>query len=103
MDIHSKDNKKITLRNEIKEIRLKEDEPGVNLTLDVKQCALAMGGPSEMKPPPREVSYSVPKDCASTGTDIPTFPVLTTSANAPNLKENPEPLFTRESNPHKPE
>ena len=100
VDIRGKDNKKVTLRNEIKELRLREDRPGVNLTLDVKQCESNTGGSSEMKPPPREVSHRVHEDNMNTCTDTPTFPVLTTP-EVPN--KSPDPFLTRETNPHKPE
>ena len=100
VDIWSKDNKKITLHNEIKKPRAGESA-GVNLTLDVKQRDITIGGSSNVKPPPREVPHDILEDVTQTRTDIPTFPVLATTPEASS--NNPESLFTRESDPYKPE
>ena len=60
VSIRDENNKKVLLNNEIKELRLKGDSPGMNLTLDVKQCVVTTGGSSEMKPPP----IVLPKFCS---------------------------------------
>lgn len=73
--------------------------PGVNLTLDVKQCEAVAGGPSEMNPPLREVPHSAPRNLKETYTDKAAYPVNVTSAEVPN--SNPESVLTRESDPHK--
>ena len=62
VSIRGNDNKKETLYKQIKLPWIGGDKPGVNLTLDVKQCDNIIGGSSEMKPPPREVPNSTPPD-----------------------------------------
>ena len=47
-----------TLINEIMKPRAVGDKPGINLTLDVKQCDTVAGGSSEMNPPLREVPHT---------------------------------------------
>jgi hypothetical protein len=58
VSIRSPEGKTETLRNEITTLKAGGDKPGVNLTLDVKQYGIAVGGSSEMKPPPREVPHN---------------------------------------------
>jgi hypothetical protein len=101
VSICGEDNERETLVNEIKKPRAVEDEPGVNLTLDVKQRDNVAGGSSEMKPPPREVLHNTPCDSAEPCTDKTTHPVYVTSDNTQRL--NLESILTRESNPHNPE
>ena len=101
VSIRDKNNKKVILFNEIKEPRLKEDVPGMNLMLDVKQYGVITGGSSEMKPPPREVPQNTPESHTTNDTDEPTLPALVAPIAIPS--ENPENLFTRKDNPHKAE
>jgi hypothetical protein len=72
---------------------------GVNLTLDVRQCDLFIGGSSEMKPPPREVSHNTSENNASTHTDDTAPSVLVTPIEVPNM--DMESLLSRKSNPFK--
>ena len=99
VSIRGADNKVETLTNEIKKPRVGGDEPGINLTLDIKQRNVTIGGSSEMKPPPREVSPS--NENAETFTNKNTAPVFVTTSEIPET--DPESLFTRESNPRNPE
>lgn len=56
-----------------------------------------------MNPPPREVPHNTLSDNTETHTDKNNSPVYVTTAEVPNENENPETLFTRKDNPHKPE
>jgi transposase InsO family protein len=100
VSIRGSDNKKETLYNQIKLPRIRGDKPGVNLTLDVKQCDNDTGGSSEMKPPPREVSNNTP-DPTNTHTDETDYSVYVTLDET--QKTNPAPVLTREHNPNNPE
>ena len=93
------DNKKEMLFNEIKRQRVTEEEPGINLTLDVKQHDTLKGGPSEMKPPSREVLNITPDDSTNNQTDKTTLVCVLSGETAGG---DPESILTRESNPHKP-
>jgi hypothetical protein len=91
-------NEKEVLLNEIRKQRVVEDKLGVNLTLDVKQRDVTLGGPSEMKPPPREVPNNVLNDPTATHTDKKMYPVFVTTDET-----DPESVLTRENDPYKPE
>ena len=101
VSIRDEDNKKETLANEIKEPQAGGDKWGMNLTLDVKQRDIAAGGSSETKPPPRKVPHNILDDTAKIHIDKADFPVYVTSTD--HTSTEPESLFTRESNPYKPE
>ena len=102
VSIRGKDNKKEILVNEIKKPRAGGDRPGINLTLDVKQCDMIAGGSPEMDPPSREVLLNNSSESTKTHTDNATLSVNVLSVN--NSKTNPEStVLTRESDPHKPE
>jgi intracellular sulfur oxidation DsrE/DsrF family protein len=92
------DNKKVLLFNEIKTPRARGNKPGVNLTLDVKQCNVATGGSLATNPPLREVLNDTAHEPPEAHTDITVFPV---SVATP--QKEPNPILTREHNPHKPE
>jgi hypothetical protein len=97
--IHAKDSKRVKLANEIKKPQTGGDKPGVNLTLDVKQCDSIAGGSSEMNPPWRKVPYTTPDNLEETHTDKIVFPVMVTAAEDPS--PDPESILTRESDPYK--
>ena len=59
VSIQGKGNKEETLSNEIMKPKAGGDKPGVNLTLDVKQCDVVAGGSSETKPPLRKVLNNI--------------------------------------------
>ena len=101
VSICGENEEKETLINEIKKQRATGEEPGVNLTLDVKQHNILMGGSSEMKPPPREVSNNTPGNSTNTHTDETTHLVCVLSNKTSGAE--PESLLTRENNPYKPE
>ena len=101
--IRDDDGKEETLVNEIKKPRAAGDKPGINLTLDVKQCDVVTGGSSEMKPPLREVLNGTPCDSKEINTDKTTCPVYVTADDSKTTKSNPESILTRESNPREPE
>ena len=92
------DNKKITLRNEIIMPKSGGDKPGVNLTLDVKQCDVVIGGSSTMNPPPREVPNDTIHEPPEIHTNDTIFPV-----NVTTTKKEQDPVLTREHDPYKPE
>ena len=73
------------------------EEPGINLTLDVKQRDAVAGGSSEMKPPLREVPHFTPSVHREDNTDNTTYPVYVTSDETPNTKA--ESILTRETDP----
>jgi hypothetical protein len=91
-------NKRITLLNEIKMPKSGGDKPGVNLTLDVKQCDVVSGGSSAMNPPPREVHNDTIHKPPEVHTNTTAFPV-----NVTTTEKEPDPVLTREHDPHKPE
>ena len=93
--------KTVTLLNEIKKPRAGGDKPNVNLTLDVKQHDIFIGGNSETKPPLREVPYNNYSDNIKACANNDVHPVYVTSTETPNI--NPESLFTRKDNPRNPE
>jgi len=101
VSIRGTDNKKITLRNEIKRAQLGEIEPGVNLMLDVKQRDIVAGGSSEMKPPPREVPHITIEDTVPIRADETVLPALVMPVETPNM--DLESVCSRASNPFKPE
>jgi hypothetical protein len=99
--IRGDDNREEKLCNEIKKPRAGGEDPGVNLTLDVKQRSVAIGGSSEQNPPLREVLHDaccIPTEIPA-DTVIPAVNVITTED--PTLET--ESILTRESNPRKPE
>jgi hypothetical protein len=100
VSIWDKNSGKETLHNQIKKPRAGENEPGVNLTLDVKQWNITTGGSSETKPPSREVLNDTPPNHPNNGTDTTPYPVFVTN-NEP--KADPESVLTRESEPRKSE
>ena len=51
------------------------DRLGVNLTLDVKQHNMTLGGSSTMNPPAREVPSDIIHDPAEALTNVAVFPV----------------------------
>jgi hypothetical protein len=61
VSIRGRNTDKETLYKQIKKPRAGRDEPGVNLTLDVKQRDIIIGGSSETKPLLREVSNDAPR------------------------------------------
>jgi hypothetical protein len=97
VSICGEDGKKHKLTNQIKLPRAGGDKPGVNLTLDRKQCDVVAGGSSETNPPSREVLHSIPCGSTETYTDKATSPVNVLAV------EDPKSILTRESEPHKPE
>jgi hypothetical protein len=99
--IRAEDSKRVELANEIKKPRAGGDKPGVNLTLDVKQCDSITGGSSEINPPWREVPYTTPDDVEETHTNKIIFPVMVTATEDPS--PDPESILTRESDPYKAE
>jgi hypothetical protein len=101
VSIRGENDEREMLFNEIKTQRAIGDRPGVNLTLDVKQCDAEVGGSSNMKPPQREVLNISPSDHTETETDETIHPVYVTSEKLPN--PDPDSVLTRETNPHKPE
>ena len=101
VSIGGKNDEREILHNEITMLRTIGEEPGVNLTLDVKQRDIKRGGPSDMKPPPREVLKATPNDPTTTDTDEMTYSVYVTS-NKP-LDPDPNSVLTRETDPYKPE
>ena len=92
VSIRGDDNRKEILHNEIKKPWIGGDRPGVNLTLDVKQRDVTVGGSSEMKPPSREVLNSIPCDPKETCTDKTTYPVYVTLDDP--QESNPELVLT---------
>ena len=102
VSICDESNKKETLLNQIKKIKAGGDRPGINLTLDVKQCDVVTGGSSEMNPPPREVLNNTLHDHIEPHADTITYPVYVTS-NLNGVQVDPESILTRQNDPHNPE
>ena len=75
------------------------DKPGVNLTLDMKQCNNIIGGSSKPNPPPREVPHDTSSEPMETQTDTVTSAVNALSTQNPT--QNPESILTQDNNPHK--
>jgi intracellular sulfur oxidation DsrE/DsrF family protein len=98
VSIRDNNNKRAVLLNEIKKPRAGGDRLGVNLTLDVKQCDVTIGGSSAMNPPPREVPDDITRELPNAHTDTTTFPV-----NVTITQKVQDPILTREHNPHKAE
>ena len=98
VSIGNTNNKRITLRNEIKMPKPGGDRPGVNLTLDVKQCDVVTGGSSTMNPPPREVPNDTIHEPSKVHTNATIFPV-----NVTTTQKEQDPVLTREQDPYKPE
>ena len=96
VSIRDEDNRKEILTNQIRKARVGE-EPGINLTLDVKQRDAVAGGSSEVKPPLREVPHSTPSVHTENSTDNTTYPVYVTSDETPNTGS--ESILTRETDP----
>ena len=97
VSIRNDNNKKEVLSNEITKPRAGGDKPGVNLTLDVKQCDSVAGGSSEMNAPSREVPYNTPCNVKETHTDRAVFPVMIAATENPK----PDPVLTRDHDPRK--
>ena len=79
------------------------DKPGINLTLDMKQCNIIIGGSSETKPPPREVPNNTLNIPIETDTDVAISPVYITTNETPKPGTNPESVLTRETDPQNPD
>ena len=103
VSIHDGKGNKETLHNEIMKTRAGGDTPGVNLTLDVKQCDVVAGGSSETNPPLREVPHNIINGPMETNTDKIITPVDVMPINIPNPDADSESVLTREHNPYKKE
>ena len=103
VSIRDNNNKKEMLANEIKKPRAGGDRPGMNLTLDVKQCDIIAGGSPETDPPSREVLLNNFNDSTKAHTDKATLPVNVLSINNSEINTDLESVLTRESDLHKPE
>ena len=103
VSIHNRNNDKETLLNEIKKTQVGGDNPGVNLTLDVKQWDINTGGSLETNPPLREVPHNINNNRTKTQTDKIDAPanVMPISTLHPSI--DPESILTRETNLNKKE
>jgi hypothetical protein len=101
VSIRGRNNSKETLHNQIKKPRAGGDEPGVNLTLDVKQRDTTTGGSSETKPPSREVLNDTPSNHPNNRNDTKPYPVFVMNKDPSGA--DLETVLTRETDPFNPE